>query len=259
MAQSITPPLWKQRPAFQKCAQPKTAHAVFLQWRVDKTTLCPSQLPTNSVMSLPVKPQMWSQVSKLKGKLGEWIVRSGCFWWLCCLITKLVKWSLEEMLVWFLALPLYISTLFSVPCSPTNVSVFLDCPNNSAVVSWSASRGAVQYSVTAISSHLNDSCQTSGLTCRLSLACGSLYTVQVVAMDDNCSSIPSSPVAFSSGERCDFTWQDTYTPYIWLILYFSCFQAPAHLGMWVPRWHVCQTTWPFPGMPSEMLTTFWFH
>uniref|UniRef100_A0A3B3IE65 Fibronectin type-III domain-containing protein n=2 Tax=Oryzias latipes TaxID=8090 RepID=A0A3B3IE65_ORYLA len=87
----------------------------------------------------------------------------------------------------------------SVPCSPTNVSVFLDCPNNSAVVSWSASRGAVQYSVTAISSHLNDSCQTSGLTCRLSLACGSLYTVQVVAMDDNCSSIPSSPVAFSSG------------------------------------------------------------
>ncbi|XP_036072425.1 uncharacterized protein LOC112147737 [Oryzias melastigma] len=87
----------------------------------------------------------------------------------------------------------------SVPCSPTNVSVFMDCSNNSALVSWSASRGAVQYSVNGISSHGNASCQSSGLGCRLSLVCGSLYTVQVVAMDDNCSSIPSTPVEFSSG------------------------------------------------------------
>lgn len=88
-----------------------------------------------------------------------------------------------------------------MPCVPTNVSVVMHCANNTALVSWSASRGAVQYSVTARSSHSNTSCQTSDLSCRLkNLTCGSSYTVQVAAMDDNCSSIPSQVVAFNSGE-----------------------------------------------------------
>uniref|UniRef100_A0A8D3EA47 Fibronectin type-III domain-containing protein n=2 Tax=Scophthalmus maximus TaxID=52904 RepID=A0A8D3EA47_SCOMX len=92
------------------------------------------------------------------------------------------------------------TSLQSVPCVPTNVSVVMHCANNTALVSWSASRGAVQYSVTARSSHSNTSCQTSDLSCRLkNLTCGSSYTVQVAAMDDNCSSIPSQVVAFNSG------------------------------------------------------------
>ncbi|XP_067460816.1 mucin-4-like [Thunnus thynnus] len=91
------------------------------------------------------------------------------------------------------------TSLQSVPCVPTNVSAVMDCANNTAVVSWSASLGAVQYSVTAYSSHSNASCQTSDLTCNLdNLTCGSRYTVQVVAMDDNCSSIPSQALVFSS-------------------------------------------------------------
>ncbi|XP_044075214.1 uncharacterized protein LOC122886733 [Siniperca chuatsi] len=91
------------------------------------------------------------------------------------------------------------TSLQSVPCVPTNVSVVMDCANNTAVVSWSASRGAVQYSVTAHSSHSNISCMTSGLHCSLdNLTCGNHYTVQVVAMDDNCSSIPSQALMFNS-------------------------------------------------------------
>lgn len=92
--------------------------------------------------------------------------------------------------------------LSAVPCVPTNVSVVMDCTNNTALVSWSASLGAVQYAVTAPSNHNNVSCQTSDLTCNLdSLTCGSSYTVQVVAMDDNCSSIPSQALIFNTGNH----------------------------------------------------------
>ncbi|XP_047445276.1 mucin-4-like [Mugil cephalus] len=92
------------------------------------------------------------------------------------------------------------TSLQSVPCAPANVSVAMDCANNTAVVSWPASRGARQYLVTAHSSHGNDSCQTSDLRCSLgNLTCGSSYTVRVVAMDDRCSSIQSQALMFSSG------------------------------------------------------------
>lgn len=94
--------------------------------------------------------------------------------------------------------------LFAVPCVPTNVSVVMDCANNTAVVSWSASRGAVQYLVSAYGGQVNGTCQTSGLSCNLaSLTCGSHYAVYVVAMGDNCSSIPSQAVMYSSGNRCN--------------------------------------------------------
>ncbi|XP_054888996.1 serine-rich adhesin for platelets-like [Poeciliopsis prolifica] len=88
------------------------------------------------------------------------------------------------------------TSLQTVPCIPTNVSVKVNCSNNSADVSWSPSRGALRYSVLANSSHSDDSCTASDLSC---LACGANYTVQVVAMDDRCSSLPSLPVLFESG------------------------------------------------------------
>ncbi|XP_010791369.1 fibronectin type III domain-containing protein 7-like [Notothenia coriiceps] len=91
------------------------------------------------------------------------------------------------------------TSLQSVPCVPTNVSVVMDCDNNTAVVSWTASQGAVQYSLMAHSSHNNVSCQTSSLNCSLdNITCGNSYSVQVVAMDDNCSSIPSQALIFNS-------------------------------------------------------------
>ncbi|XP_034052024.1 receptor-type tyrosine-protein phosphatase beta-like isoform X2 [Gymnodraco acuticeps] len=91
------------------------------------------------------------------------------------------------------------TSLQSVPCVPTNVSVVMDYDNNTAVVSWTASQGAVQYSLMAHSSHNNVSCQTSSLNCSLdNITCGNSYSVQVVAMDDNCSSIPSQALVFNS-------------------------------------------------------------
>ncbi|XP_058478916.1 mucin-4-like [Solea solea] len=89
--------------------------------------------------------------------------------------------------------------LQSAPCVPTNVTVVRDCVNNTALVSWSASRGALQYSVTARCSNGTVSYQTSDLSYNLdNLACGSSYTIQVLAMDDRCSSAPSLEVMLDS-------------------------------------------------------------
>ncbi|KAM6948324.1 uncharacterized protein fndc7rs1 [Aplochiton taeniatus] len=92
--------------------------------------------------------------------------------------------------------------LQTVPCVPVGVSVTWDCANQAAVVSWSASQGALWYSVSAQSSKGNATCQGSQLNCSLtSLTCGTPFTVQVVAAGNNCSSTPSQPLAFNS-EPC---------------------------------------------------------
>ena len=80
------------------------------------------------------------------------------------------------------------------------VSVEVDCSLNSALVSWNRSEGALSYQVTAQSSHGNSSCYSSSLSCTLAnITCGANYSVQVVAMDDSCSSTPSQPVLFQTG------------------------------------------------------------
>lgn len=89
----------------------------------------------------------------------------------------------------------------AVPCAPTNVSMVTDCTNNTALVSWSPSLGAVRYMVTAQSHQNNISCVTSNLTCNLdTLTCGNSYSIQVVAMDDSCSSVPSWVQMFDTGD-----------------------------------------------------------
>uniref|UniRef100_A0A8C5GA05 Fibronectin type-III domain-containing protein n=1 Tax=Gouania willdenowi TaxID=441366 RepID=A0A8C5GA05_GOUWI len=93
-------------------------------------------------------------------------------------------------------------TLKSVPCVPSNVDVAINCSTNQAVVSWSASDGALSYKLTAKSAQGDVSaCETSDLGCTLtSLTCGRSYSVQVVAVHDFCSSLPSQPVNFNSGK-----------------------------------------------------------
>ena len=96
-----------------------------------------------------------------------------------------------------------IHPLCAVPCVPINISVAPDCVSNTAHVSWSASKGAAQYSVSAWSSKGNVTCQSSGLNCTLNITCGSSYTVAVKAINGNCSSDQSQPLTFSSGK----TWK----------------------------------------------------
>lgn len=91
--------------------------------------------------------------------------------------------------------------MFSVPCVPTDVTVEINCSNNEANVTWSASDGALFYKASSLSTQGSTSlCQTTELTCTLkNLTCGQAYMVQVVAQDDICSSLPSPAKSFHSG------------------------------------------------------------
>lgn len=93
------------------------------------------------------------------------------------------------------------SPVSSVPCVPTDVAVEIDCSKNQAVVSWSASEGALSYKVSAQSMQGAMSlCEGADLMCILTnLTCGQSYSVQVVAQDDLCSSLPSQAARFHSG------------------------------------------------------------
>uniref|UniRef100_A0AAV2KZF0 Fibronectin type-III domain-containing protein n=1 Tax=Knipowitschia caucasica TaxID=637954 RepID=A0AAV2KZF0_KNICA len=90
--------------------------------------------------------------------------------------------------------------LKSTPCVPTDVQVMMDCGDNSALVSWSASEGALRYTVMAQGSNGSvSSCETAGLSCTLAdLQCGQQYSVQVVARDEICASLPSPATSFPS-------------------------------------------------------------
>ncbi|XP_053096527.1 uncharacterized protein LOC113530559 [Pangasianodon hypophthalmus] len=94
------------------------------------------------------------------------------------------------------------SVLQTAPCVPMGVSVVMDCTKNEARVSWNVSQGAVYYRAIAISRY-NDyaSCNSSGVNtfCILkALTCGAVYGVQVVAIGNECSSLPSLAVDFLS-------------------------------------------------------------
>ena len=88
-----------------------------------------------------------------------------------------------------------------MPCVPTDVDLTINCSSNQAVVSWGASEGALSYKVTAESTGgAAASCESAGVTCTLTnLTCGQTYSVQVVAQDDLCSSLPSPAAYFKSG------------------------------------------------------------
>ncbi|KAM3619311.1 uncharacterized protein V6R79_006036 [Siganus canaliculatus] len=92
------------------------------------------------------------------------------------------------------------STLQSVPCVPTDVNVEMDCSENQAVVSWSPTAGALSYKAAAQDSQgVVSICESMDMTCTLTnLTCSQSYSVQVVAQDDVCSSLPSAAVNFNS-------------------------------------------------------------
>ncbi|XP_062419461.1 uncharacterized protein LOC119216595 [Pungitius pungitius] len=96
--------------------------------------------------------------------------------------------------------PIEGETLQSEPCVPTGVHVKIDCSKNQVLVSWNASKGASSYKVTAQSTQgAMSSCESARLMCTLTnLTCGQVFSVQVVAQNDICSSLPSPAAQFNS-------------------------------------------------------------
>ncbi|XP_073671225.1 uncharacterized protein [Paramisgurnus dabryanus] len=88
----------------------------------------------------------------------------------------------------------------SVPCTPQNVLPTVDCGLNSLVVSWTPSAGGQNYTATLRdTSGLSTTCQSSGSQCNITgLSCGQVYSVNVIASDNLCTSTPSTTASTQS-------------------------------------------------------------
>ncbi|XP_065133048.2 uncharacterized protein fndc7rs1 [Paramisgurnus dabryanus] len=88
----------------------------------------------------------------------------------------------------------------SVPCTPQNVLPTVDCGLNALVVSWTPSAGGQNYTATLRdTSGLSTTCQSSGSQCNITgLSCGQVYSVNVIASDNLCTSTPSTTASTQS-------------------------------------------------------------
>lgn len=88
------------------------------------------------------------------------------------------------------------------PCVPTHVTGRVDCQTGITSVTWDSARGAKSYTVFARGSlgH-NATCNSTDTNCNfLSLACGQVYTVTVLARHDSCVSLISKSISVSTGK-----------------------------------------------------------
>ncbi|XP_078263980.1 fibronectin type III domain-containing protein 7-like [Rhinoraja longicauda] len=90
------------------------------------------------------------------------------------------------------------------PCTPGNVSVFVDCSTNAAVVSWEMGNGSDFYIATATGTNEEtNSCIAEDSTCEIyDLQCGQSYNVTVVAVNEMCNSSESTVWSFQ-GVPCN--------------------------------------------------------
>ncbi|XP_056336881.1 uncharacterized protein fndc7rs1 [Danio aesculapii] len=88
----------------------------------------------------------------------------------------------------------------TAPCTPRNVLAVVDCFTNALAVSWTPSVGGQYYTATLQDSNgLSTSCQSTGSQCNITgLRCGQLYSINVTASDNLCSSVPSATVNTNS-------------------------------------------------------------
>lgn len=94
-------------------------------------------------------------------------------------------------------------TFSSGPCVPEDVQSFTQCENNIGSVSWAKSDGAESYMAIAVGqdghTHM---CTTNTTSCTWDdLHCGEQYTIQIVANDYLCSSMPSSSTSIRMGKQ----------------------------------------------------------
>ncbi|XP_018114195.2 fibronectin type III domain-containing protein 7-like [Xenopus laevis] len=78
--------------------------------------------------------------------------------------------------------------VYTGPCVPQNFTAITDCEDSSAVLTWSKTPGALNYTALARGPDGKDfTCDTESTTCRIpALHCGSTYNVSVRAFNEQC-------------------------------------------------------------------------
>ncbi|KAG5847415.1 hypothetical protein ANANG_G00125810 [Anguilla anguilla] len=89
----------------------------------------------------------------------------------------------------------------TVPCAPQNVSASLVCANDTALVTWDGSEGAVAYNATALGRDGDTrSCRTVDTSCHLpGMRCGQTYDITVTAYSETCGGFHSTAFVFTAG------------------------------------------------------------
>ncbi|XP_068096197.1 mucin-3B-like [Hyperolius riggenbachi] len=89
---------------------------------------------------------------------------------------------------------------YSASCVPLNVANSVDCTNNSVLLSWDNSMGAINYTSSVISLHGdNRSCYGRDTSCQVQqLLCGEQYTTVVTSHNGVCRSGGSMAATFKS-------------------------------------------------------------
>lgn len=91
----------------------------------------------------------------------------------------------------------------AAPCEPSSLGVELDCKRNTAVLSWDASEGSVEYFGWAKSVGGDVFYCNSTMACCIieGLECGDSYKFSVEASDGICNSTFSAPLEAGAGKQ----------------------------------------------------------
>lgn len=89
-----------------------------------------------------------------------------------------------------------------MPCKPSALTVDIDCETNSAMLSWGASEGAVEYFGCAQSMHRDALyCNSTVPSCTIEgMDCGDIYNFSVEASNGVCNGSFSPPVQAGAGK-----------------------------------------------------------
>ncbi|XP_069794080.1 fibronectin type III domain-containing protein 7-like isoform X2 [Narcine bancroftii] len=95
------------------------------------------------------------------------------------------------------------------PCTSGNISTYVDCNTNTAIVSWEPSNGSDFYIATALGvDEEAHTCTAEDVTCEIfDLQCGQSYNVTVVAVNEICNSSESTIRSFQ-GVPCNPQYLD---------------------------------------------------
>ena len=96
-----------------------------------------------------------------------------------------------------------------VPCEATGLEVDLQCETSSALLSWDASEGSVEYFGAAQSANGDMLyCDSTDTSCTiLGLQCGGFYNFSVAASGHTCNSSFTEPLLSGAGEAYIYTLQ----------------------------------------------------
>lgn len=96
----------------------------------------------------------------------------------------------------------YFLSVVAVPCEPSGLALDMDCEANSAMLSWDASEGAVEYFACAQSMDGEAFyCENTAASCTIEgLKCGGVYNFSVEASNGVCNSSFSPPLQAGAGK-----------------------------------------------------------